>query len=358
MALLSRPSTSRPRPRALGRWLLVVTALVFLIVVVGGITRLTESGLSITEWKPIRGIVPPLNDAQWQEEFAGYKRIPQYAAFNAGMTLAGFKQIYLWEYLHRLLARGIGTVLALVLLGFWWRRAIPAGFGRRLLLILALGGLQGVIGWWMVASGLQYRTEVSHLRLATHLLAALLIYGVLIWTALDLFALARGDEAGRARLTGLGLGAIAILAVQIMLGAFTAGLRAGYAFASWPRMGDDWFPAGGWNDAMSLAGNLSSNPVVVQFAHRWWAWVAAAAILLLARRVHHAGIHGPVHAVATLVAMQIVLGVATLMSGVALPIAVAHQAVAALLLGATIWAAHAAGRETVTIRMFARPAAA
>jgi cytochrome c oxidase assembly protein subunit 15 len=345
--MFGRPASPAPAPAALARWLLVVAALVLLIVIVGGITRLTESGLSITEWKPIRGIIPPLNAAQWQAEFAGYQRIPQYAAFNAGMTLDGFKHIYFWEYLHRLLARGIGTVLALVLIGFWWRRAIPQGYGPRLVLIFALGGLQGLIGWWMVASGLQYRTEVSHLRLATHLLAALLIYGVLIWTALDLFALARGGSE-RSRLTGLGLAAIAILAVQIMLGAFTAGLRAGYAFASWPLMGDSWFPDGGWNAGLGTIANMSSNPVVVQFIHRWWAWVAAGAILLLARAAVRAGSKGAAHALGTLVAVQIILGIATLMTGVALPIAVAHQACAALLLGATIWAAHAAGREHAT----------
>ena len=219
-----------PRPAALGRWLLVVAALVFAIVIVGGITRLTESGLSITEWKPIRGIIPPLNAAEWQAEFAGYKAIPQYAAFNKGMTLAGFQHIYFWEYLHRLLARAIGTVLAAVLIAFWWKRWIPKGYGPRCWLIFALGGLQGLIGWWMVASGLQARTEVSHLRLATHLMAAMLIYGVLIWTALDLFGEARGRPRAKLRLDpGT---AIFALAIQLILGAFTAGLRAGYAFSS------------------------------------------------------------------------------------------------------------------------------
>ncbi|MBV9842439.1 MAG: COX15/CtaA family protein [Sphingomonadaceae bacterium] len=352
MSLFTRPALPRPAPRAFARWLLVVAALVLLIVAVGGITRLTESGLSITQWKPIRGIVPPLNDAQWQEEFAGYRRIPQYAAFNAGMTLGGFKHIYFWEYLHRLLARAIGTVLALVLLVFWWRRAIPKGYGRRTVAILLLGALQGVVGWWMVASGLEYRTEVSPYRLAIHLLTALLIYGVLIWTALDLFALARRPSAQRARLTGLGTVAIATLVIQIMLGAFTAGLRAGYAFASWPLMGDRLFPAGGWNSATNALTNLTANPVVVQFVHRWWAWIAAGAVLLLARRARRSG-RGPTHAVATAVVLQILLGIATLMSGVKIEIAVAHQAMAALLLAATIWAAHAVGGERAAGRVAA-----
>ena len=333
-----RPARPNPRPRALASWLLFVAALVLAIVVVGGITRLTESGLSITEWKPIRGIVPPLNGAQWQEEFAGYKAIPQYQAFNQGMTLEGFKHIYFWEYLHRLLARAIGTVLALVLAIFWWRRWVPRGYGARVLLILALGGLQGLIGWWMVASGLAFRTEVSHLRLATHLVAALLIYSALIWTALDL-------RAGRASLRAGALLAIGALVIQLVLGAFTAGLRAGYAFASWPKMGEDWFPTGGWRPG-SFAANLLYNPIAVQFVHRWWAWVVFGVAVALWRAVRRRGAAGPAHAVLTLVAVQIALGIATLLSGVALPIAVLHQFVAALLLGAFVWSAHVLGRKS------------
>jgi cytochrome c oxidase assembly protein subunit 15 len=311
--------------------------------VVGGITRLTESGLSITEWKPVRGIIPPLTIEQWQAEFDNYKAIPQYRAFNIGMTLDGFKQIYFWEYLHRLLARAIGAVLAIVLIVAWWKRAIPRGYGSRMLIIFALGGLQGLIGWWMVYSGLQYRTEVSHLRLATHLLAALLIFSALIWTALDLFALSRDETARPARLTRYGATAVLVVAIQIMLGAFTAGLRAGYAFASWPKMGDEWFPGGGWNATWGLIANLRDNPVVVQFIHRWFAWIALVVVLLLARKAKALGATGYVHAIATLVVVQILLGIATLMSGVAIPIAVAHQAVAALLLGSVVAATHRLG---------------
>lgn len=346
MSLLARPAAPapRPRPRPLAHWLFVVAALVFAIVIVGGITRLTESGLSITEWKPIRGIIPPLNAAEWQAEFDNYKTIPQYAAFNLHMTLEGFKAIYFWEYLHRLLARGIGVVLATVMLVAWWRRAIPAGYGWRMVGIFALGGLQGAIGWWMVYSGLSARTEVSHIRLAVHLIAALLIFSALIWTALDLLRLHRDPAARPAQPTRLGLAALLVLGVQIMLGAFVAGLRAGYAFASWPKMGDDWFPAGGWNPALGLA-NLYDNPIVVQFLHRWWAWIALIAALAVARAAKaqaaaSGGATGPVHAVATLLVVQIALGIATLLTGVDLYIAVAHQGIAVLLLGALLWVAH------------------
>lgn len=343
LRLPGRPPRPRPAPRAFGIWLLVVAAMVLTIVVVGGITRLTESGLSIVEWDPIVGAVPPLSHAAWQAAFDAYKQIPQYRAFNAGMTLAGFQHIYFWEYLHRLIARGIGTVLLAVLLVFWWRRAIPHGYGRRAILIFLLGALQGVVGWWMVYSGLQYRTEVSHIRLATHLLCALLIYSALIWTALDLFVLARDGTARPARLGGLPAVALLILALQIMLGAFTAGLRAGYAFDTWPKMGDRWFPAGGWDAAASTLHNIVYNPIVVQFLHRSWAWMVAIAILLVARAAMQAGRPRPASVLVAALVAQILLGIATLLTGVELPVAVAHQAMATILLGTLVWTAHALG---------------
>ncbi|HWI86402.1 MAG TPA: COX15/CtaA family protein [Sphingomonas sp.] len=345
---MPRPNRFRPRPRLLALWLLLVAAMVFAIVVVGGITRLTESGLSITEWDPILGAIPPLSAHQWRMAFDGYRAIPQYHAFNSNMTLEAFKHIYFWEYLHRLLARAIGVVLAIVLVVFWWKKWIPKGFGWRLILIFALGGLQGLIGWWMVASGLSVRTEVSHIRLAVHLLAAMLIYAVLIWTALDLLALARGER--RISLRFWPFLAIVALGVQLMLGAFTAGLRAGYAFASWPKMGDRWFPAGGWSGARSLSFNLSSNPVVVQFEHRWWAWAVAIAVLLLAMAAWHARRPGRAVVLMALVATQIALGIETLLGGVDLRLAVAHQATGALLLAAMIWAAHGVGGRRAGIR--------
>jgi cytochrome c oxidase assembly protein subunit 15 len=343
-APVPRNLRSQPRPRLFGFWLFVIAALVFAMILVGGITRLTESGLSITEWDPILGAIPPLNQEQWQRAFDGYRTIPQYHAFNQGMTLEGFKHIYFWEYVHRLLGRAIGTLLAVVLLVFWWKKWIPKGFGWRTMLILLLGGLQGVIGWWMVASGLQVRTEVSHIRLAIHLLAAMLIYAVLIWTALDLFALANGVR--RVKLRFWPVVAILMLAVQLMLGAFTAGLRAGYAFASWPKMGDEIFPSGGWTEGKPLSFNLAFNPIVVQFEHRWWAWAVAIAVFLLALSAWRAG--RPVRAIvlAVLVAVQITLGIETLLSGVDLGIAVTHQGVAALLLAAMVWAAHGVGEPS------------
>ena len=337
------------RPRALATWLAVVAAMIVGIVVIGGITRLTNSGLSITEWKPIFGVVPPLTHDQWIREFAGYQRIPEYQQLNRGMTLAGFKAIYFWEYLHRLLARTIGTAFALPLLWFWLKRRIPAGYGPRLVALLALGGLQGAVGWWMVSSGLAVRTDVSHVRLAVHLLTALVTLGGIVWTAADLLALSRDRLASPARLRPVAAAGLLLLLGQITLGAFTAGLDAGYAFSSWPLMGDALFPAGtpmlapAWRNAVD-------NPVVVQFLHRWFAFVAAAGLGWLAWRAIRAG-SAAGRAVIALVCLQIALGIATLLSGVRIEIAVAHQANAALLLIATTLAAHAVGRERV-----ARPA--
>ena len=337
-------SPSRYAPRAIATWLFVVAAMILAIVAIGGITRLTESGLSITEWKPISGIVPPLTDAQWQAEFANYRKIPEFTQINSGMTLAGFKAIFFWEYLHRLLARLIGTVFALPLLWFAVRRQIPRGYGWRLSAILALGGLQGAIGWWMVKSGLSVRTDVSHLRLATHLITALVTLAGTVWTALDLRRLAADRQARPARLAPVAIVALLALFVQILLGAFTAGLDAGYAFSSWPLMGDAWFPAGGWHDGWSALRNAIDNPIVVQFLHRWTAFVAAAAVIWLALRSSRVGSKGPGHAMVTLVVLQVVLGISALLSGVEIVIAVAHQVNAALLLVAVVVAGHQVGR--------------
>ncbi|TPG12290.1 COX15/CtaA family protein [Sphingomonas oligophenolica] len=330
---------SPARPRTLARWLYVVAAMIVGIVVVGGITRLTESGLSITEWKPLTGIVPPITNPQWQAEFANYRRIPQYAALNSGMTLAGFKAIFFWEYLHRFLGRFIGLAYLVPLIWFAVRRRIPTGYTGRLIALFALILLQGTFGWLMVKSGLTDRTEVAPGWLALHLVTALFTLAGMVWTALDLRALDGAPYRGPARLPLVGLVALVGLFVQIMFGAFTAGLRAGYAFASWPLMGDRLFPA----DVPMLHPtwtNAIDNPIVVQFIHRWWAFAAAAALVWLAVAATRAGSKAGFWVVG-LVTLQIFLGIATLMTGVMIDVAVAHQANAALLLIATVIAAHA-----------------
>ena len=330
------------RPNAIANWLLAVAGLVFLMVVVGGITRLTESGLSITRWEPVSGTLPPLNDAAWQRAFDLYKDSPQYREINSGMTLAQFKDIFFWEYVHRLLGRFIGLAFALPLLWFWIRKQVPRGYGPRLVALLALGGLQGAIGWWMVASGLIDRPDVSHIRLAVHLLTALLILGGLVWTALDLKLLARNSAARPVRMPTAGIWTLSVLALQLLFGAYVSGLDAGYAFNTWPLMGDELFP-GATPMLEPFLRNFVDNPIVVQFVHRWLAFAVALAVFLLARRTSAAGHKGAAHAALTSVGVQILLGIATILTGVELWIGVAHQGMAALLLGAIVLAAHRLG---------------
>ena len=194
--MLQASSLANPaRPRAVANWLFFVAALILAIVVVGGITRLTESGLSITQWKPITGAIPPLTHDQWMEAFRLYQQIPEYQQINRGMSLDEFKFIFFWEYIHRVIARLIGVAFALPLAWFWVKGMIPSGFKPRLVGLLLLGGLQGVIGWWMVASGLSERTDVSHFRLAAHLLLALFVLASLLWTARDMLNLAKNAAA-------------------------------------------------------------------------------------------------------------------------------------------------------------------
>jgi heme a synthase len=338
------PAQRAPRPLALSNWLIAVAALVFAMVVVGGITRLTESGLSIVRWEPISGALPPLGEPQWQAEFAAYRESPQYQLVNAGMTLAEFKAIFFWEYVHRLLGRVIGIAFALPLLWFAVRRAIPSGFGWKLGAILALGGLQGAIGWWMVASGLVDRPDVSHIRLAIHLLTALTIFAACVWVALDLRRLAADPSAAPARVPTLGIWALCLLLLQLMFGAYVAGLDAGFAYNSWPKMGGEWFPSG-TPMLEPVLRNFVDNPIVVQFVHRWLAWAVAGAVCLLAASAWERGHR--LHAAAPIlaVALQISLGIATLLSGVEIPLAAAHQGMAVLLLAAILATSHRLGER-------------
>jgi cytochrome c oxidase assembly protein subunit 15 len=334
------PSTARPA--ALAAWLLGVATLVFLMVVVGGITRLTESGLSITEWKPVTGALPPLNEAQWLAEFEKYRQIPEYQQINRGMSLADFKFIYFWEWFHRLLGRLIGLAFAIPLGVFAGMRAIPAGYGPRLLALLALGGLQGAIGWWMVTSGLSERTDVSHVRLAVHLLTALFILAGLVWTALDLRRLAADPAARPARLTPLGVGVGLVLFVQLLFGAWVAGLNAGHAADSWPLMNGRLFPENAdWAGLQSLV----DDPYITHFVHRWWAFVAVAALVVLSRAARRAGGRAASVAIHSAFGVQILLGIAVVMTGVDIGLAVLHQAVGALVVASTAWGCHVIGRS-------------
>ncbi len=336
---------TQARPLALARWLLAVAALVFLMVVVGGITRLTESGLSITEWKPLSGAIPPLNAADWNRAFNLYRATPEFRQINgpAGMDLAAFQWIYFWEWFHRLLGRVVGIAMALPLLWFAVKRQIPRGYGWRLMALLLLGGSQGALGWYMVQSGLVNRTDVSHFRLSAHLLTALFILAGLVWTSLDLRYLARTGENRPARLTGTAIAVVAVLLVQLLLGAWVAGLDAGYIANDWPLMQGQLLPAG--IDVARGAGfALTHDPYLIHFLHRWWAWIAVIALVILARRVKPVDRRASI-AIHSALGIQILLGIATVMSGVAIWIAASHQAVGALLVAATAWGANAIGRQ-------------
>lgn len=339
-AAMSHPA---PRPATLARWLWIVAWLVIAIVAVGGITRLTESGLSITEWKPVSGVLPPLGDAAWQAEFEKYKQIPEYKEINAGMSLAAFKGIFFWEWLHRILGRLVGVALLVPLAYYAWRRAIPAGYGWRLAGLVALVGLQGAIGWWMVASGLVDRTDVSHFRLATHLLTALFLLAVLVWTARDFALMARDPGRPRARLTGTAILLFAILFVQLLLGAWVAGLNAGYVASTWPSMNGRFVPEGiDWSHGAWFA--FTNDPFLIHFLHRWWSWVAAAALLWLAWTLARRGARIEPRLILLVVLTQMTLGILTVVTGVSLEIAALHQVTGAILVAVTTASLHRLGR--------------
>jgi len=336
----------RLRPQALALWLQIVAALVVLIVVVGGVTRLTESGLSITRWDPIAGAIPPLTREAWEHAFELYRQSPQfrYQSGPAGMDLAAFRTIFFWEWFHRLIGRVIGLAFALPLAWFWLRGAIPPGFKLRLVVLLVLGGLQGVFGWLMVSSGLEgTMTSVSHFWLSIHLMTAFLTLAGLIWTALDLRNLASEGTAIPARLRPVAVAVGLVLAVQLLLGAWVAGLDAGHASDSWPLMQGRFVPE--YDRSHGLGWALTHDPFLVHFLHRWWAWVAVAALVMLARKVRARDRRASV-ALHAGYGTQILLGIATVTSGMVIWLAAAHQFVGALLVIAATWAAHVAGRGT------------
>ncbi|MEO0462546.1 MAG: COX15/CtaA family protein [Pseudomonadota bacterium] len=337
-------SPARAQPLAIARWLELTAAFVVLIVLVGGITRLTESGLSITEWDVATGILPPISEAAWLAEFDKYKATPEYRleASVGGMTLADFQFIYFWEWFHRLLARAVGMVYALPLVWFWVRGSIPAGFKPRLVGLLALGGLQGLFGWLMVQSGLVGdMTDVSHFRLSLHLLTALLLLACLVWTARDMRHIARTPGAGAAPLSARGALVAGVLFIQLLLGAWVAGLNAGHASYNWPFMYETrFFPQLDWSPGWLAM--ITSDPTLLHWMHRWWAWVAVVALIWLARRVRPHDRRASI-ALYSAFGTMVLLGIATVLSGVNLWLASAHQLVGALTVASTAWAWHVDG---------------
>jgi cytochrome c oxidase assembly protein subunit 15 len=323
-------SVSDFRPRALRLWLLCVAGMIFLTLVVGGATRLTVSGLSIVEWKPVTGVLPPLSESAWQAEFEKYQEIPQYRALNLGMKLDQFKVIYYWEWSHRLLARATGAVFLLPFLFFLWRGAIPPPLRTRMWTIFAGGALLGVVGWWMVSSGLAGTTltKVSQYRLAFHMTFACAIYAAVLWTAQQIV-----PQTPREAPTWLRLGAPAIAAlllVQIYLGALVAGLDAGLKYNTWPTIDGELMPS---LDRLlfirPLWRNLFENDLLVQLNHRMLAdgiWLLAMLQMYAAWRLRHE-LRGAV-VLAILVTLQAALGIVTLLYEAPLALALAHQVAA------------------------------
>jgi len=329
--------------RAIRLWLYAVAALVLAMVLVGGATRLTESGLSITQWQPVMGALPPLDEAQWQAEFENYQAIPQYRELNRGMNLSAFKTIYWWEWTHRLLARAVGVAFLLPLLWFLWRGSIGGALRRRLWLIFGLGALQGVVGWWMVASGLVERVEVSQYRLATHLVLACVIYIATLWTARELAERPSAPVPWRIRSAAIGL--VVLVLAQIYLGALVAGLRAGSVYNTWPLIGGALLPGSAqlFFDA-PVWRNFFENKLTVQFEHRLFADVVLAAVLVHAVDVVRTVKRGPLVtgalALAAVTALQIAVGIVALLWVVPIALALLHQALAmAVLTVATVHAA-------------------
>jgi cytochrome c oxidase assembly protein subunit 15 len=338
----ARPKGARG---AIRLWLVALFLLVVVMIVVGGLTRLTDSGLSITEWNLVTGAVPPLNDAAWASEFAKYQTIPEFQLQNAAMTLDEFKTIYWWEWGHRFLGRFIGLVWALGFLWFWLRKAIPAGWTGRLLLLGALGGLQGAVGWWMVSSGLVgARVDVVSWRLATHLGLAFVILGVLCWYVLllgrseaELMTARRGREA---KLFGLSTGLMHFAFLQIVLGALVAGIDAGRAFPTWPLMNGSFFPADAFYVPDGAGGSLPvwqaflENAGLVQFIHRMSGYLLFAfgvVVWLRGRRSSYQATQGAFHQMMAMLVAQMALGIATVLTVAHVHVAITHQIGAVIL---------------------------
>lgn len=326
--------------RAVSLWLFACAALVYCVLVVGGVTRLTHSGLSIAEWQPLVGVVPPLSDHDWALLFEKYRATPEYRLVTSGITLAGFRHIFWWEYVHRLLARLVGFAFLLPLLWFAWSGKVSTKLGWRLAVLFVLGGLQGALGWYMVASGLINNPRVSPLRLAGHLGLALLIIGAMLWTAWDV----RASAEQHRRMPVLAGATVALVYLMAIAGALVAGTRAGFAYNTFPLMNGALVPEGLLRVSPWYF-NFVDNITTIQFTHRAIAWTLIALVPALwwwiRRSVPAPAARVESNWMLAALVLQVALGISTLLSGVALPLAAAHQAGAVLLFAAVLWTAHA-----------------
>lgn len=330
-----------PKDKGVGLWLLFVCAFLAAIVLVGGLTRLTDSGLSITEWKPVTGMVPPLSEADWQEEFSKYQQIPEYEIVNKGMDLHAFKSIFWWEWAHRFLARTVGIIFLIPFLYFLARGRIEKSAVPRFLFMFFLGGAQGALGWYMVSSGLTERVDVSQYRLAAHLGLAIIIYGYIFWSALPYF-MGRGQEGP----PGLAMGArwlVGLVWLQIISGAFVAGIHAGRVYNTWPLMDGKFIPDGLFNMVPKGAAMFEDH-LTAQFDHRMLAYIVLAGILALVyagferRNLLPKGAMVALWILGGVALGQVLLGILTLIHVVPIGLAAAHQIGALVLFTATLYA--------------------
>jgi heme a synthase len=329
--------------RQIAAWLFSVCALLFVMIVVGGITRLTRSGLSIVEWQPIMGALPPLNEVQWQELFAKYRLTPEYKQVNFGMSLEDFKRIFWWEYIHRLLGRLIGLAFLLPYLWFLLRKRLDRANAWRLGFVFLLGAAQGALGWYMVMSGLVDDPRVSHYRLTAHLGLAVVIFAAMFWIALDMLR-PRADSAGPVpTLARSALALVAVVFVMILSGGLVAGIRAGYAYNTFPLMNGHFVPpeiflVEPWHR------NFFDNMATVQFDHRLIAWLLLIVVPLLWWLSRRTPVPGDARLASTLLlaalALQVGLGIATLLLRVPVVLGAAHQGGALLVFAAALWFAH------------------
>jgi cytochrome c oxidase assembly protein subunit 15 len=327
------------KDRRVALWLLVVAALIFAMILIGGATRLTGSGLSIVEWQPVSGVLPPLNDAQWQQEFANYQQHPQFQTVNRHMTLAGFKGIFWLEYFHRLLGRFIGAVFLVPFLFFWARGYLKKEMVAPLAGLFVLGGLQGALGWFMVMSGLVDVPAVSHFRLAAHLSLAVVLYLFILWTAWGLISPRHATARPQSLYTPARLLLLLVFG-QLIMGAFVAGLDAGYIHNTWPSMDGHFIPPNVWTLQPPLI-NLVDNPSLVQFEHRMVAYTVLAFVLFIVWRASKTQ-HPPraVQIVLLACLLQVSLGIVTVVSVTPVALGVAHQGGAIILITSALYLVH------------------
>ena len=337
--------------RQIAGWLLLCAAVIFGMILLGGVTRLTHSGLSMVEWKPLIGIIPPLSEQAWLDIFEKYKQFPEYQKINKGMSLDGFKAIFMYEYLHRVLGRLIGVLFLLPLLYFAFRRLVRPGLMPKLVILFFMGGLQGLLGWYMVKSGLVNDPRVSQYRLTAHLGVAVAIYAYMLWVAFDLlFAGDNDGERGGRPYARWSLALVSLVYVMILSGGLVAGTRAGFAYPTWPLMGDTFIPPGLYATSPAWLA-MFEDITTIQFNHRMFAYLLFALISSFAYRVYRGagGGHARLAAVLLVLALcvQVTLGISTLLLHVPVAIAAAHQGGAVVLLSATVFISHVLVRQWV-----------